>query len=171
MNSIKKVISILISIFFIYLCLKDIPINNLFENIQFNLVLLIPAITLLYLINILKAFRLKILLTKYKKKKLQSYLKPILIRQFINTAFVGNIGEVATPFLLKKIFKCSYFEGLSVIISERLIDLTVITFIFGIALLFNDLNLDINIFFNYFGIYSLLMLFFLFVVNYKKKIF
>ena len=171
MNFFKKIISILISIFFIYLCLKDIPITNLFENIQFNLGFLILAIILLYLINILKAFRLKILLKSYKKKRINLYLKIILLRQFFNTIFIGNIGEVTTPFFLKKIFKCSYFEGLSIIISERLIDLTVITFIFGIALLFNDLNLDNHVIFVYFGIYVLLIFLFLFLVNYKKKIF
>tara|TARA_B100000700_G_scaffold310744_1_gene391694 strand:+ start:170 stop:1147 length:978 start_codon:yes stop_codon:yes gene_type:complete len=167
----KKIISILISCFFIYLCLKDIPLKNLFNNIQFNIYLLIIAILLLFFINIIKAYRLKVLLKYYKTKKFNFYLKPILFRQFLNTTFIGNIGEIITPVILKKYFKCTYFEGLSIVISERLIDLTVISFIFGISLLFSGLNLDNQIFYIYFVLYIFSILFFLFLVNYKKNIF
>ena len=171
MINYKKILSILISCFFIYLCLKDIPLKNLFNNIQFNIYLLIIAILLLFFINIIKAYRLKILLKNYKTKKFNFYLKPILLRQFLNTTFIGNIGEIITPVILKKYFKCTYFEGLSIVISERLIDLTVISFIFGISLLFSGLNLDNQIFYIYFVIYFFSILFFLFLVNYKKNIF
>ena len=149
--------------------MKDIPLKNLFENLKFNSYSLFFAIFLLFVINFLKAQRLKILLKKYKRKKFNLYLKPILLRQFLNTVFMGNIGEVITPIYLKKYFKCSYFEGLSIIISERLIDLTVITFIFGVALLFNELNLDIQ-FFHIFSIYFTDIYIFV-IVNFKKKFF
>ncbi len=171
MINFKKIISILVSCFFIYLCLKDIPLKNLFNNIQFNIYLLIIAILLLFFINIIKAYRLKVLLKYYKTKKFNFYLKPILFRQFLNTTFIGNIGEIITPVILKKYFKCTYFEGLSIVISERLIDLTVISFIFGISLLFSGLNLDNQIFYIYFVLYIFSILFFLFLVNYKKNIF
>ena len=170
MTILKKILSILVSCFFIFLCLKDIPLDNLFNNIKFNFPLLLIAILLLFLINIVKAYRLKILLKNYKKKKFNFYLKPILFRQFLNTTLIGNVGELVVPFFLKKYFKCSYFEGLSIIISERFIDITVISLIFGISLLFNNLNLDKQIFFIYFGLYIFLIIFFLFLVNSKKSI-
>ncbi len=170
MTILKKILSILVSCFFIFLCLKDIPLDNLFNNIKFNFPLLLIAILLLFLINILKAYRLKILLKNYKKKKFNFYLKPILFRQFLNTTLIGNVGELVVPFFLKKYFKCSYFEGLSIVISERFIDITVISLIFGISLLFNNLNLDKQIFFIYFGLYIFLIIFFLFLVNFKKSI-
>ncbi|MAR64569.1 MAG: hypothetical protein CMB83_01370 [Flammeovirgaceae bacterium] len=170
MTILKKILSILVSCFFIFLCLKDIPLDNLFNNIKFNFPLLLIAILLLFLINIVKAYRLKILLKNYKKKKFNFYLKPILFRQFLNTTLIGNVGELVVPFFLKKYFKCSYFEGLSIVISERFIDITVISLIFGISLLFNNLNLDKQIFFIYFGLYIFLIIFFLFLVNFKKSI-
>ena len=170
MTILKKILSILVSCFFIFLCLKDIPLDNLFNNIKLNFSLLFIAILLLFLINIVKAYRLKILLKNYKKKKFNFYLKPILFRQFLNTTLVGNVGELVVPFFLKKYFKCSYFEGLSIVISERFIDITVISLIFGISLLFNSLNLDKQIFFLYFGLYIFLIIFFLFLVNSKKSI-
>ena len=171
MKILKKILSISISCFFIYLCLKDIPLKNLFNSINFNLNLLILAIILLFLINILKALRLKILLRNYKIQKFNFYFKPILIRQFLNTTFIGNIGELVTPMILKKNLKCSYFEGLSIVFSERLIDLSVITFIFGISLLASDLNLPSTFFYTYFIIYFFFLITFLLLVNYKKKIF
>ena len=170
MTILKKILSILVSCFFIFLCLKDIPLDNLFNNIKLNFSLLLIAILLLFLINIVKAYRLKILLKNYKKKKFNFYLKPILFRQFLNTTLIGNVGELVVPFFLKKYFKCSYFEGLSIVISERFIDITVISLIFGISLLFNSLNLDKQIFFLYFGLYIFLIIFFLFLVNSKKSI-
>ena len=171
MNFLKKIVSILISIFFIYLCIKDIPINSLFKNIQFNLGLLIFAIILLFLINILKAFRLKILLKNYKNKKLEFYLKPILLRQFLNSAFIGNLGEFAVPYVFKKYLKISYSESLSLTIIERILDLTFITLIFGITLFFNDLLFDREMIYIYFSLYFFFICFFIFFVNSKKKIF
>ena len=171
MTFLKKAISILISCFFIYLCLKDIPLKNLFDKIDYNINLLLSALFLLFLINIVKSLRLKILLRNYKKKKFHFYFRPIILRQFFNTAFFLNAGEVITPLILRKYFKCSYFEGLSILFSERLIDLTVITLIFGVTLFFNNFDLDNKIIYGYFLIYFSLVAFFLFIINYKKKIF
>ncbi len=171
MINIKKILSILISLFFIYLCIKDIPLKNLFNSINFNLGLLILAIILLFLINILKAARLRLLMKNYKKRQFNFYLRPILLRQFLNTTFFLNAGELVTPITLKRYFKCSYFEGLSILFSERLIDLTVITFIIGISLLFNDFNLNYKIILIYFIIYFSLVFSLIFIVKYKKKIF
>ena len=167
----KKIISIFISIFFIYLCLKDIPLNTLLKDVDYNLDILIIAVLLLFLINIIKSIRLRILLKYYKKKNFSYYLRPILIRQFLNTVFFFNIGEILTPFVIRKYFKCSYFEGLSILFSERIIDLTVITLIFGISLIFNDFNLGNRIIYIYFSIYFCLIFLLLFVVRFKKKIF
>ena len=94
MINIKKILSILISLFFIYLCIKDIPLKNLFNSINFNLNLLIFATISLFLINILKAARLRLLMKNYKKRQFNFYLRPILLRQFLNTTFFLNAGEL-----------------------------------------------------------------------------
>jgi uncharacterized membrane protein YbhN (UPF0104 family) len=170
-NFFKKIASISISIFFIYLCLKDIPLNTLLIDVDYNLNILIIAILILFLINIIKSIRLKILLQNFKKKNFSFYFKPVLLRQFLNTVFFFNIGELLTPLVLKRYFKCSYFEGLSILFSERLIDLTVITLIFGVSLIFNDFNLGNEIIYIYFAIYFFLIFSFLYIVKFKKKIF
>ena len=60
---------------------------------------------------------------------------------------------------------------MSILFSERLIDLTVITLIFGVTLFFNNFDLDNQIIYGYFLIYFSLVAFFLFIINYKKKLF
>ena len=53
---------------------------------------------------------------------------------------------------------------------KDLIDLTVITLIFGISLLYNDFNLGNNIIYGFFLVFLFLIFIFIFLVNYKKKI-
>ena len=171
MNFFKKIISILISIFFIYLCLNEIPVNSLFKNIQFNLRLLIFAIILLFLINILKAFRLKILLKITKIKNLYFILKPILLRQFLNSTFIGNLGEFAVPYVFKKYLKISYSESLSLTVIERLMDLTFISLIFGTTLFFNNLIFNKEIVYIYFSLYICSICIFIFIISSKKNFF
>ncbi len=171
MKILKKILSISISCFFIYLCLKDIPLKNLFNSINFNLNLLIFAIISLFLINFLKAARLRLLMKNYKKRQFNFYFRPILLRQFLNTTFFFNAGELLTPITLKRYFRCSYFEGLSILFFERLIDLTLIAFIIGISLLFNDFNLNYKIILIYFIVYLSLVFSLIFIVNFKKQIF
>lgn len=171
MKILKKILSISISCFFIYLCLKDIPLNNLFNSINFNLNLLIFAIISLFLINFLKAARLRLLMKNYEKRQFSFYFRPILLRQFLNTTFFLNAGELLTPITLKRYFRCSYFEGLSILFFERLIDLTVIAFIIGVSLLFNDFNLNYKIILIYFIVYLSLVFSLIFIVNFKKQIF
>tara|TARA_E500000178_G_scaffold356368_1_gene433743 strand:- start:3227 stop:4177 length:951 start_codon:yes stop_codon:yes gene_type:complete len=171
MKILKKILSISISCFFIYLCLKDIPLRNLFNSINFNLNFLIFAIISLFLINFLKAARLRLLMKNYKKRQFNFYFRPILLRQFLNTTFFLNAGELLTPITLKRYFRCSYFEGLSILFFERLIDLTVIAFIIGVSLLFNDFNLNYKIILIYFIVYLSLVFSLIFIVNFKKQIF
>lgn len=167
----SKVLSLCISIFFIYLCLKDIPLKNLFKDIYFNLNLLIYGLILIFFVNILKALRFKILLSKYKKKNLNFYIKPALIRKFLNSTFFGNVGELAVPLIFKRYLKMTYIEGLSIVSIERLLDLSVISLFFGIGLYYIDFNFFNEIIILYFILYFSLILIFIFLINYKKKLF
>ena len=155
----KKIISLSVSIFFIYLCIKDIPLKILFSEINLRTDFIFLSVLLLYFVNILKAYRFKYLLSNYKKKKFSIYLKPPLIRQFVNSTFFGNLGEFVMPFLFKKYFRITYVEGFSITLIERFLDLTFISLIFGFFLFFNDLEIYINIIFLYFfGFFTLLFL-------------
>ena len=81
------------------------------------------AILFLYLINFLKAYRFKFLLSNYKKKKLSFYIKLPLIRQFVNSTLFGNLGEFILPFFFRKYLKTTYTEGFSIMVIERFLDL------------------------------------------------
>ena len=160
----KKIISLSVSIFFIYLCIKDIPLKILFSEINLRTDLIFLSVLLLYFVNILKAYRLKYILSNYKKKKFSFYLKPLLIRQFVNATFFGNLGEIIMPFIFKKYFRITYIEGFSITLIERLLDLSFITIIFGFFLFFNDLGIYKNIIFLYFfGFFVFIFLIFYFM--------
>jgi hypothetical protein len=156
---LTKIISLSVSIFFIYLCIKDIPLKMLLSEINLRIDLIFLSVLLLYFVNILKAYRLKYLLNNYKKKKFRFYFKPLLIRQFVNATFFGNLGEFVMPLFFKKYFRITYVEGFSITLIERFLDLTFISLIFGFFLYFNDLEIYNSIIFIYFfGFFTLLLL-------------
>ena len=131
----STIISFLISFLFLYLSVKEIKFSDLLnQQIKINYFYLILSSLILYLSIYIKAYRLKILLKKYKKLNFKTYTKPILIRHFLNATLPGNLGEVAKPYILKQYLKKPYFECLSITIIERVFDLIVITLIFGVAL-------------------------------------
>ena len=151
----STIISFLISFLFLYLSVKEIKFSDLLnQQIKINYFYLILSSLILYLSIYIKAYRLKILLKKYKKLNLKTYTKPILIRHFLNATLPGNLGEVAKPYILKQYLEKSYFECLSITIIERVFDLIVITLIFGVALFFNQIGLD----FTYLIIYMVIFL-------------
>jgi hypothetical protein len=167
---LSKVISLLVSIFFIFLCIKDIPIKILIEKISFRADLILIAILFLYLINFLKAYRFKFLLSNYKKKKLSFYIKLPLIRQFVNSTLFGNLGEFILPFFFRKYLKTTYTEGFSIMVIERFLDLFFITLIFGFFLFFNNFKIFSNIIIIYFVGFFIFLFLTIFIMTTKNRI-
>ena len=158
-------ISFLISILFLYLSIKDIKFSDLFnQHIKINYLFILLASFLLYISIYIKAYRLKVLLKNYKKLKLSIYTKPILIRHFLNATLPGNLGEIAKPYILKEYLNRPYFECLSITIIERVFDLIMITLIFGVALTFNQIGLDLSYLITYMLLFFIgLTLFFIII--------
>ena len=171
MKFLKKIVPISISFFFIYLCFKDISFKNLFANLNFNIWLLIYGVLLLFFINYLKAYRFKILLKNYSNKSIKFYLKLVLIRQFLNSTFFGKIGELSVPFMLKKNLNISYLEGIAIIITERIFDLSLISLIFGVTLFFFNYDFISQLAIYYYLFYFLLIFFIIFLIKYNIKLF
>ena len=65
----------------------------------------------------------------------------------------------------------TYIEGLSIVSIERLLDLSVISLFFGIGLYYIDFNFFNELIILYFILYFSLILIFIFLINYKKKLF
>ena len=161
-KNFSLIISFSISVLFLYLSIKDIKFLDLFnQNIKINYLYLFLGSSILYLSIYIKAYRLKILLKKYKQLKFSIYTKPILIRHFLNATLPGNLGEIAKPYVLKEYLKKPYLECLSITIIERIFDLIVITLIFGVALFFNQIGLDLSFLIIYISLFFVgLVLFF-----------
>ena len=144
-KNFSTIISFFISFLFLYLSVKDISLGDLFnQKIKLNYSYIFLASVILYFSIFIKAYRLKILLKNYRQLNLSTYTKPILIRHFLNATLPGNLGEIAKPFILRDYLKKPYFECLSITIIERAFDLIIISLIFGVALFFNQIGLDLT---------------------------
>ncbi len=164
-KNFSLIISFSISVLFLYLSIKDIKFLDLFnQNLKINYLYLFLGSSILYLSIYIKAYRLKILLKNYKQLKFSIYTKPILIRHFLNATLPGNLGEIAKPYVLKEYLKKPYLECLSITIIERIFDLIVITLIFGVALFFNQIGLDLSFLIIFISLFFVgLVLFFLII--------
>lgn len=169
-----KTISLIIGLIFLYLSVKDIELGYLLsQKIKINYIYLFLSSVILYLSIYIKAYRLKILLKKYKQLSFSTYTKPILIRHFFNAALPGNLGEVAKPYVLKNYLKKPYFEFLSIVIIERAFDLAVMLSIFWVALIFNQIGLDLIyvLMFTFFFLLGLILFYFLIISENISKLF
>ena len=159
-------ISLFISFLFLYLSLKDINFSDLFnQKIGLNYFYIFLASIILYFSIYIKAYRLKILLKNYKQLNLRTYTKPILIRHFLNATLPGNLGEIAKPFILRNYLKKPYFECFSITIIERVFDLIIISLIFGVALFFNQIGLDLTYVIIYLLFFLTGLILFFFIIN------
>lgn len=169
----STIISFIISIFFLYLCFKDLNVIDLInQDININYFYLFISIFILYISIFIKSLRLKILLKNYKTLTFIQYTKPVLVRHFLNATLPGNLGEIAKPYILKNYINKPFFECLSITVIERFFDLIIITFIVGLALIFNDIGFSLNYVYFYFFLFTLGLIFFIFLAKskYAKKI-
>ena len=79
----------------------------------------------------------------------------------------GNLGEFAKPYILKEYLKKTYFECFSITIIERSFDLIVFALIFGIALFFNQIDLDLSFLIIYMSLFLIGLLFFFLIIKSK----
>ena len=162
----STVVSFLISILFLYLSVKDINLSDLFNHqIKVNYLYLFLTSAILYLTIYIKAFRLKVLLKNYRQLNLDTYTNPILIRHFLNATLPGNLGEIAKPYILKSYLQKPYFECLSITIIERIFDLIIISLIFGVALMFNHIGLNLNFIILYMIFFFIGLISFIFLIK------
>ncbi len=162
----SKILSFFISIFFLYLCFKDISFKDIFKNkLDINYTYLFISIFLLFFSIFLKTKRLEYLLTQYKKLNFSTYSIPILIRHFLNATLPGNIGEIAKPYILKKYLNKSFFECLSITLIERFFDLFVISLIIGLALSFNVIGIGYSYILSYFILFFFGLLIFIIIAK------
>ena len=90
-----------------------------------------------------------------------------MIRHFLNATLPGNLGEFAKPYILKEYLKKTYFECFSITIIERSFDLIVFALIFGIALFFNQIDLNLSFLIIYMSFFFIGLLFFFLIIKSK----
>ena len=117
-NLIRILINTLIGLGLIIFWLKVVDINEVFKEIsQVQPLFLIPPIFIFLLSNILRAFRLKILLSDYKLKALDViFLNGI--SQILNYFIPIRAGEIAKGIYLHTQYKMDLKKGVIWIFME-----------------------------------------------------
>jgi hypothetical protein len=134
-NIWQSIIGILIGALFLFLTLRDKPINEIFINIKdANPYWIIANGLLLLWVFWLRAMRWKVLLenVNYKPKR-KDIFYAIIMAYFVNS-FTPKLGEIARCTSIKKSSNIPLTNGFGTVVSERIWDLLIL--LAGILILF-----------------------------------
>ena len=105
---------------------------------------IILSIILLFIGNIIRAYRTLCILNPYLNKPIKPYLKSTFIGFFIDFFFPFRISDIVRTFIFSRLTKSSWRMSLSLAFIERVFDLIIVFFI---LLFFNIKSLSILILF------------------------
>lgn len=131
---IKNIISIsagiLISLFFIYLGFKNVPVSKLFDYIKgINFFYIIPSVLLVLFSFIIRALRWRVLLSN--KLKITPIFNIMMTGFMLNCIMPGRVGEITRPILIKNNSDVGFPEAISTVAVERAFDLAILLIIFA----------------------------------------
>ncbi|MBU1262604.1 flippase-like domain-containing protein [bacterium] len=133
----KIVFSSLISIFFLYLAVRNIQWLEVKESLfGANYLWMIPAMLLIAISFIFRAIRWQYLLRQEKKISIKSLFSVIMIGFMVNNIVPARIGDVARALLLGKKEGISRSLSFGTIVLERIFDGIALIILFGIGLFF-----------------------------------
>lgn len=123
----KKIIGLLVSIFFIVLILHQIDLNKSFAALKsFNLSYIPLIIPVYYLAFIFRSYRWKIILSEYRHLKIRSLISSLFIGFTANAILPARMGEFYRAHLFGKKEDIKRGTVFASIILERIIDGTVL---------------------------------------------
>jgi glycosyltransferase 2 family protein len=94
---------IVISVVALYFAFKNVPLAELFEYLaSINYLWVIPAVVVVFLSFLLRAWRWRIILESERKISVWRAYNPMMIGFMINCVLPGRLGEVARPVILQK---------------------------------------------------------------------
>ncbi len=121
-----------ISIFFLYLALKGLQLENVWQAVkQAKLFWLIPAVTVYFVGVWVRAWRWHYLLKPLKSISTRTMFPIVTIGYFGNNVYPARAGEVLRAVVLKRREGISISASLATIIVERVFDgVVMLTFVF-----------------------------------------
>lgn len=136
-KKIGLVLSLLISILFLYLAFKKVNLKEVGE-ILLNTNLLYFAFTILitFIAFFLRAVRWKILLNPLKKFPLTMVFNATMIGFMCNYTLPARVGELARAYLIGSRGNISKSSAIATIVVERVLDVFILSFITAIIVFF-----------------------------------
>ncbi len=146
MKIIKFWIGIALSMFFLWLSLKNInwpEVGRAFMDIDY--IYLIPVAALIVLSDYVRAMRWRYLLMEIKKIKVYQLFSIIMISQFLLQVLPTRIGEIIRAYLVGRKYNISKTASFSSIVVEKIFDGCFIMTLFVVSLYFYPGDLDLSI--------------------------
>ncbi|MBN1399380.1 MAG: flippase-like domain-containing protein [Anaerolineae bacterium] len=124
----RLIIGILISLLFLYLAVRNLQWDELWQLFrQARYVYLLPALLLLVLINWTRAYRWRLLMYPDTHLALARVYRFVNIGYFFNNILPAKAGEVVRAYLVGRLIEGGIGQALSTLLIERLLDvLTVV---------------------------------------------
>lgn len=146
---VKKMLQIglpiLISIFFLWVAMKDVKFNEIYEAFKkINLFYIIPLIIIMYTALVFRTIRWQLLLKEFKIIKYKSLFSTLIISLMMLMIFPARLGEFARAYIIGKKEKISKATAFSTIVIERILDGCTAIFLFIIAVLVSKDSSNIN---------------------------
>ncbi|MEW5766526.1 MAG: lysylphosphatidylglycerol synthase transmembrane domain-containing protein [bacterium] len=138
MKNYKFWVSILLSIFFLWLAVRGVDLDEMIEAIaKVSWVYIIPIGVVSLSTFILRAFRWRYLLSYEKHIRLHSLFSYTIIGFMANNVFPLRIGELVRAYIIGKKEEISKIRSLATIIMERIFDGLSLLFFLTLVLLYH----------------------------------
>ena len=135
-KSLKIIIGILISILFMYLAFRKVDFNKMLTAIQdINLIYVLLIIVVVFLNNVIRALRWRLLLYPIKKVDPVSCFTSLQIGYTANTILPAHLGEFIRAYLIGKKNNIPSSAVFATIVTERIIDIISLLFFMVLTLL------------------------------------
>jgi uncharacterized protein (TIRG00374 family) len=134
----KIIIGILVSLFFIYLFIRNIDAHKLYlAMVQAQYLYLIPAVIVLIISFYFRGWRWHTLLADIQDIKTKDLMSPLMIGFMGNSVLPLRLGEFIRSYMLTRREKIPFSQGLATIVLERIFDgLGLILMLVGVLLFF-----------------------------------
>ncbi len=123
----------LLSILTLYFAFKNVPFAELIQYLTtVNYFWIIPSIFAVVLAFLLRVIRWQIILGASRPISLPEAFHPLMIGFMANCVYPGRVGEIARPLILRAKSQVPFTTGLATVVTERVLDLLFLIFLFGL---------------------------------------
>jgi glycosyltransferase 2 family protein len=119
----KLFIGILISLFFMALAFRKVDFGQMWTSLKTaNYLYFLPAIAIVFLSHLLRAFRWRYLLDPIRRLDISSLFSSLIIGYAANVVTPAHLGEVLRSYVLSKKRELPMSAILATVVMERIID-------------------------------------------------